>query len=129
MLFAYRPNLRPPEETVALWAQTVQKFDIGDALEAAQILGEGSRWVPVLPEFTDAIRQCRDDRIRRERTALPAPRTPRSYYPFALFLRENPEQGEIVASLDATAFAPDRGCGKNVITSTLADMLESEMTG
>ena len=84
MLFAYRPNLKPPEETVMLWARSIQRYEREDAIEAAQILGEGGRWTPVLADFLDAIVECLNDRINRERKALPATT------PGALLMASNP---------------------------------------
>jgi hypothetical protein len=126
VLFAYYPAAKPPDETIPLWAQSIQKFELGDALEAAQILGESGKWTPALAEWIDACTQCRNDRVVHERTALPEGPAP-TYYPFALFLHEHEAEALRVKALDATAFAPDRGCGVNAITSTLAEMLESEM--
>lgn len=126
VLAAFYPSAQFPEQTIGLWAQSIQKFELTDALEAAQILGEGGKWTPALAEWVQAIRECRDDRLRRERLALPEPRTPRSYYPFALFLHEHPAEAEIVKGLEDSQFVPEGKGAENAIVPTLAELLDSE---
>lgn len=126
VLIAYRPSSDWPEQSIALWAQSIQRFEMQDALEAARILGEGGRWTPVLADFLDAIRDCQNVRQARERVALP-PAAPPTYYPFALFLHENGDAAERVKALEATAFHHEVKGAENAIVPTLAEILSGEM--
>jgi hypothetical protein len=65
----YRQGLT--EKTAALWARELVPFEIEDGLEAVTILGTAGRVMPTLRDLIDTVRECRNDRRRRERTALP----------------------------------------------------------
>jgi hypothetical protein len=118
----YYPRSDFPPETIALWAQSIQKYDQADAIEAARILGEGGKWEPSLSEWLLCTGECWRDRMKRQGVALPEPKLPGgSYYPFALFLHEHPLMADRVKALQDTQHAG--GC----IVPALADELGKEM--
>lgn len=85
------------DETAMLWAHELVAYEIRDGMEAAQILGTAGRFMPSLAEFVDAIRDCRNVRLRREAPALPA-RYERGIT-LAEHLAANPDQRERVARM------------------------------
>lgn len=89
-----------PDETAALWANTLVEYEVGDGLEAAELLGRSGRFFPSLRDFVDTIRDCRNTRLRNEsRPALPE--GPTEYMSFAEFLNRNPDWAERVKKLEA----------------------------
>lgn len=86
----YRQELA--DETAMLWARELTEFQIEDGMEAAHILGISGRFMPPLVDFLDTIRDCRNDRLKRERLSLPAPeRYPEATCTIGEFFEANPD--------------------------------------
>lgn len=126
LLLAAFPKQSFSEDTVMLWARSIQKFEMRDVGEATLVMAEREDWVPSLAEWVEAIRDERDHRVREERKALPAPVKVGSYYPLAQFLRDHPEMGERVKELQESAYRQP-GAGENPIVAALAFMLREEL--
>jgi hypothetical protein len=70
ILASYR-RVELSDQTAVLWAESISEFEFVDIAEAVQLLGEGSAYMPTLPDLRDTIRECRNDRLRKsERRAL-----------------------------------------------------------
>lgn len=97
-----------PDETVALWSNRLVEFDVEDGMEAAHILGESGRFFPPLTDFVGIIRECRNDRILRQRMSLPRPSVPQAggLSSFAEYLNRNPDMAERVKALTAEPDKP-----------------------
>lgn len=80
------------DETAMLWARELTSFEVEDGMEAAHILGTSGRFLPPLADYLDTIRECRNDRLKRERLALPHPeRYPDATCDLVEFLDDNPD--------------------------------------
>jgi hypothetical protein len=100
MLASYK-RVELSDETAALWAESVSKFEVEDGLEAVHILGESSTFMPALAEILDTIRECRNDRLTRDRVAALPSTGQGGRYTFSRFLSENPEARARIEALQS----------------------------
>jgi len=115
VLSAYWPGTDIREETAQLWERELVGFEIEDGMDAARQLGRSGRFMPSLGEFSDAIIECRNERLVRERAAraLP-PGQDTSCCTFGEFLRDRPDMRVRVKRLGLEAMvsrieSEDRG--------------------
>jgi hypothetical protein len=100
---AYRKQLT--DETVALWATSLADFELVDAHEAVQIVSEHAMFMPSLAEMRQAIIECRNDRLLREKKAWELERDREPALPgdgtmtFAEFMDRTPGMRERVEKL------------------------------
>jgi hypothetical protein len=62
------------EETAVIWARELRDYEMVDGQEAARLHGTHDRFMPSLADFVGQIVACRNERVRRETPALPAPK-------------------------------------------------------
>lgn len=117
----YWPSAEMTEESAALWARDLQRYDPMDVAEAAALLGESRQWMPSLAEFIAGVKECRRDRLRlaEQELVLPAKTDAVS---FAEFLRDNPEWKERVLAMDTRdPFNPKR---RSLMSETFTRLLK-----
>lgn len=110
------------DETAVLWARELRSFEPVDGMEAAQILGTMGRFMPSLAEFVDAVRDCRNQRLKREVPALPPSHDYRGRpYTLAEHLATHPDDDAKVRGLAL------KHRDENMIYHTLATVLRGEV--
>lgn len=102
VLAAYWPGTDVRDETAQLWENELLPFEITDGMEAARLFGRSGMFMPSLAEFLDGIRECRNDRLREERAALPPPRASEEYISLTEYLHRNPEKIPIVENFQGS---------------------------
>lgn len=90
MLCAYH-NRELADETAALWARELERFEFSDGFAAVQLLGTSGRFFPSLADLKAAVRQAWYERINTHPRQLPA----ETYCSFAEWLREFADAEEL----------------------------------
>lgn len=66
------PNRPLPDETKQVWAQAIVEYEFDDAFSAVTWLGKLAKFPISLEEIISGIIEERNERLQRERPALPA---------------------------------------------------------